>query len=51
LAQAGIIDNYDYNAVARDKNTLTRYAMATLVAEAMANEGKATAGQKAETDH
>ncbi|MBU2703528.1 hypothetical protein Ga0466249_004673 [Sporomusaceae bacterium BoRhaA] len=50
LAQAGIVDSYDENTTSHGKKTLTRYAMAMIVAEAMANEDNATAEQKAQID-
>jgi hypothetical protein len=49
LAQAGIVDSYD-DSTSRSKKTLTRYAMAMIVAEAMANEDDVNAEQKAEIE-
>ncbi len=49
LAQAGIVDSYD-DSIYHGKKTLTRYAMAMIVAEAMANEEQANVEQKAEIE-
>ncbi|SDE46263.1 hypothetical protein [Sporomusa acidovorans] len=49
LAQAGIVDSYD-DSTSHGKKTLTRYAMAMIVAEAMANADNANIEQKAEIE-
>ncbi|WP_094607680.1 hypothetical protein SPSIL_009630 [Sporomusa silvacetica DSM 10669] len=49
LAQAGIVDGYG-NGTFRGDSTLTRYEMATLIANAMTKTDKATAEQKAIID-
>ena len=49
LAQAGIVDGYG-NGTFRGDSTLTRYEMATLIANAMTKSDKANAEQKAIID-
>ncbi len=49
LAKAGIIEGYD-NKTFNGERTLTRYEMATIVANAMTKEDKADAAAKAEID-
>lgn len=49
LAKAGIIEGYD-NKTFHGERTLTRYEMATIVANAMTKEDKADAATKAEID-
>jgi hypothetical protein len=49
LAKAGIIEGYD-NKTFNGERTLTRYEMATIVANAMTKEDKADAATKAEID-
>lgn len=49
LAQAGIVDSYDDSA-SHGKKMLTRYAIAMIVAEAMANADNASTEQKTEIE-